>query len=248
MTIKNRTCNALCTTAAIALAAPVATADRLDITITGTVQSTELTRGPFADAQVGDAVTIAFEIDTDFDMGGGDLHLYETTGYTITIDDVSMTASAVPVFTFSTFEFFHGFEHTSTGLLLPGGGTEHNYRVPVFGASGPPDIWPPQGSAPEDHLGTFPADLFDTFNENTLTDQGAGGPGMDQDLVIDFDGSITIQSVCPWDLDTSGTVGIGDLLILLANWGTPGPGDFDFSGNVGIGDLLTLLANWGSCP
>ncbi|MHC4414135.1 MAG: M12 family metallo-peptidase [Planctomycetota bacterium] len=52
---------------------------------------------------------------------------------------------------------------------------------------------------------------------------------------------------CPWDLDDSGTVDIADLLELLANWGTPGPGDFDSSGMVDIGDLLTLLANWGLC-
>ncbi len=51
------------------------------------------------------------------------------------------------------------------------------------------------------------------------------------------------------DLDSDGTVGILDLLALLAAWG-PNPGhsaDFDGDGNVGILDLLTLLANWGPC-
>ena len=56
--------------------------------------------------------------------------------------------------------------------------------------------------------------------------------------------------MCPWDLDSSGTVGILDLLALLADWGTDpgGPPDFDGDGTVGILDLLTLLANWGECP
>ena len=47
------------------------------------------------------------------------------------------------------------------------------------------------------------------------------------------------------------TVGILDLLTLLAAWGpapTPDPPDFDGDGMVGILDLLALLANWGPCP
>ncbi len=55
--------------------------------------------------------------------------------------------------------------------------------------------------------------------------------------------------MCPWDLDGTGTVGILDLLALLAAWGSDpgGPPDFDGDGTVGILDLLTLLANWGPC-
>ena len=56
--------------------------------------------------------------------------------------------------------------------------------------------------------------------------------------------------MCPWDLNGNGSVGILDLLALLAAWGTDpgGPPDFDGDGTVGILDLLTLLANWGPCP
>ena len=55
---------------------------------------------------------------------------------------------------------------------------------------------------------------------------------------------------CPADLNSDGSVGILDLLALLAAWGSnPGhPADFDGDGTVGILDLLTLLANWGACP
>ncbi len=56
--------------------------------------------------------------------------------------------------------------------------------------------------------------------------------------------------MCPWDLDAGGSVGILDLLALLAAWGTDpgGPPDFNGDGIVGILDLLALLANWGECP
>ncbi len=54
---------------------------------------------------------------------------------------------------------------------------------------------------------------------------------------------------CPWDCQPApdGTVGINDLLALLAQWGAAGDCDFD-GGDVGINDLLALLAQWGGCP
>ena len=59
-----------------------------------------------------------------------------------------------------------------------------------------------------------------------------------------------LGNVCPWDLDRNNNVGVGDLLILLAAWGTDpgGPPDFDGNNDVGVSDLLVLLANWGPCP
>ncbi|MHC4414031.1 MAG: hypothetical protein ACYS0G_01975, partial [Planctomycetota bacterium] len=61
---------------------------------------------------------------------------------------------------------------------------------------------------------------------------------------------ITVLALpCLGDLDGSGSVGIADLLALLAAWGTDpgGPPDFNGDGTVGISDLLALLANWGPC-
>ena len=75
-------------------------------------------------------------------------------------------------------------------------------------------------------------------------DTGNGDPP-----VVDM-GAYEFQGItCPWDLDGTGSVGILDLLALLAAWGTDpgGPPDFDGDGTVGILDLLTLLANWGAC-
>ena len=48
---------------------------------------------------------------------------------------------------------------------------------------------------------------------------------------------------CP-DLNADGFVDAADLAILLAAWGTPGPGDLDGDGIVGATDLSALLAAW----
>ena len=64
---------------------------------------------------------------------------------------------------------------------------------------------------------------------------------------FDFTFDVTILG----DIDGDETVGILDLLQLLAAWGPcpdppdECPADFNGDGNVGILDLLTLLANWG---
>jgi CxxC motif-containing protein (DUF1111 family) len=50
---------------------------------------------------------------------------------------------------------------------------------------------------------------------------------------------------CPGDLDGSGTIGIGDLLVVIAGWGMPGPGDLDGSGTVGVDDVLWILQHYG---
>jgi hypothetical protein len=70
--------------------------------------------------------------------------------------------------------------------------------------------------------------------------------GVSQDANGD---GIPDECSCPWDMDGSGGVGIGDFLGLLAQWGgnPGGPPDFDGSGDVGITDFLDLLAHWGPC-
>ncbi len=57
-------------------------------------------------------------------------------------------------------------------------------------------------------------------------------------------------SMCPWDLDGTGSVGVSDPISLLDRWGPCKgcPADFDGTGNVGVSDLVGLLANSGPCP
>jgi hypothetical protein len=46
-----------------------------------------------------------------------------------------------------------------------------------------------------------------------------------------------------------GVVDVGDLLMVLSEWGTSSTSaNIDCSGTVDVGDLLALLAAWGSCP
>ena len=51
----------------------------------------------------------------------------------------------------------------------------------------------------------------------------------------------------PEDLDGDGTVGVNDLLIVLADWGPCGccASDVDSNGQVNINDLLALIGAWG---
>ncbi|MHC4416258.1 MAG: hypothetical protein ACYS0G_13335, partial [Planctomycetota bacterium] len=76
---------------------------------------------------------------------------------------------------------------------------------------------------------------------NSIVEAGVDGVRLRS---VDCEGSD-----CPWDCQSApdGSVGIADLLSLLAQWGGPGACDVD-GGGVGVGDLLALLANWGSCP
>lgn len=167
------------------LLAQIATGELLDITILGTIGSNEIQRGPFQNAAVDDAVTITFQIETDNNGASfPGFNNYIVSNYELNIAGTIMEATYQPTFFFTTFAFFNGFELTSTGSLLPSG--QHNYKLPQFGASGPPTIWSGTGTEPDDHLGAQLASLFDTFNGNVVIDSGGGGAGIDHDLEIVF--------------------------------------------------------------
>ncbi len=52
---------------------------------------------------------------------------------------------------------------------------------------------------------------------------------------------------CPHDLDGDGTVGIGDFLIVLGDWGGC-LGDTNGDQTTDILDFLAVIGNWGPCP
>ena len=75
-------------------------------------------------------------------------------------------------------------------------------------------------------------------NPRFVDDPDTKDTGFGDPPIVDM-GAYEFQTLpCPWDLDSNGSVGASDLLLLLANWGNP----------YGAGDLLALLANWGPCP
>jgi hypothetical protein len=100
------------------------------------------------------------------------------------------------------------------------------------------------------------ADLYDSFGWSVDIAGGTAFAGAASDApggsAYSFEGleDGMPDGCCPWDLDTSGDVGVLDFLQLLAAWGpNPGhPADFDGNGDVGVTDFLQLLAHWGPCP
>ena len=61
---------------------------------------------------------------------------------------------------------------------------------------------------------------------------------------------VHLPPACPADLDGGGSVGLTDLVAVLAAWGPCSlcAEDFDVDGGVGLTDLIVLLSAWGACP
>ena len=77
---------------------------------------------------------------------------------------------------------------------------------------------------------------------------GSGEEGTGQ-LVIDGPGEPCSTPPCPGDIDQDGSVGVSDLLTVVAMWGESGGiGDVDGNGTVGVGDVLAIVEVWGECP
>ena len=95
--------------------------------------------------------------------------------------------------------------------------------------------------------GELPTDCI-----TSLHDGGAGPNFTGPNSPTNFAGATGSINACPCpgDLNGNSSVGILDLLALLAAWG-PCNGcieDITGDGDVGILDLLALLAAWGPCP
>ena len=56
-------------------------------------------------------------------------------------------------------------------------------------------------------------------------------------------------SVCATDIDGSGTTDVGDILMMISQWGACAgcSGDLDGNGQVNVSDLLTVIGAWGPC-
>jgi hypothetical protein len=52
---------------------------------------------------------------------------------------------------------------------------------------------------------------------------------------------------CTGDINGDGMVGVDDLLLVIAYWGTGG-GDIDGDGTTDVDDLLSIINAWGNCP
>ncbi len=122
-----------------------------------------------------------------------------------------------------------------------GGRVALSGNLAIMGAHGDDDNGPNAGSAylftgidGVDCNNNGEADACDIFN------------GRSSDL-----NSNNVPDECDADLDGDGSVGVTDLLILLANWGpcrdcNTCSADLDGDCSVGVTDLIMLLSNWGS--
>jgi len=62
------------------------------------------------------------------------------------------------------------------------------------------------------------------------------------------DGSYDPQPICQGDIDQSGDVSVGDILMILDDWGwSGGPADINGDGTVNVSDLLIVISAWGPC-
>ena len=78
----------------------------------------------------------------------------------------------------------------------------------------------------------------------------AGGDSNVEAAVDGFLVGELLCDACESDINGDGQSDVGDLLIILADWGVCGlncPADIDGSGAVDVGDILVLLAAWGGC-
>lgn len=75
-----------------------------------------------------------------------------------------------------------------------------------------------------------------------VDDLSSGEPDLNGDGVPD-------ECTCPGDIDHDGEVGFGDLLAVLAQWGSCSdcPADLDHDGVVGFSELVAVLSAWGPC-
>ena len=66
------------------------------------------------------------------------------------------------------------------------------------------------------------------------------------DCTLDME---VIGTFCSADVDGDGSVGVNDLLAVIADWGCSGTCDADITddGQVNVQDLLDLIASWGNC-
>ena len=88
--------------------------------------------------------------------------------------------------------------------------------------------------------------LIAKASSNTEDGCGRNGGGF---ASTSYTVELTAEAFCTTDLDDSGAVDFGDILVILAQWGPCEgcPEDLDGSGAVDFGDILVVLGAWGPC-
>ncbi len=56
-----------------------------------------------------------------------------------------------------------------------------------------------------------------------------------------------VEVECDSDINNDSVTDVNDLLVVVAQWGTPGSADVNSDGTVNVSDLLIVIDNWGPC-
>ncbi len=165
------------------------------------------------------------------------------------VDWLTPVATIFEPFSMQTFDAYHFvFDVESLGLVTTAGQEQFVSVTP----SGPVFTAGMAGVAHSDGGGSsigaeldWLADLF-TFPTVIDTLQNA-------EALTDYVAHRVVlgDAPCPVDADGNGSVGIGDFLQVLAEWGPcplPCAADVNDDGEVGILDFLLVLTEWGPCP
>jgi hypothetical protein len=86
------------------------------------------------------------------------------------------------------------------------------------------------------------------FGDSIVQDSHVETPEADADFALVVVGGTHVIP-CAGDVNTSGTVDIDDLVLVITNWGaTSGPADLNGDHIVNIDDLVLVITHWGGCP
>ena len=97
------------------------------------------------------------------------------------------------------------------------------------------------GNGPEPIDGLWTDDGGNCISEQCEDTNGDG--------LVDACGCQGEACTCRGDVNEDDVIDAGDLIELLAAWGTDEPRmDFDENGIVDVRDLIAMLAAWGPCP
>lgn len=130
-------------------------------------------------------------------------------------------------------------------FVSPEGGWHRHFVFEATRADGglpQPAIYVLPMTLSSDQPGVEPtAEFFLVFND--------GMGEAEHDAAIAWvDANLAGGNTCAADLNQDGSVGGGDLTMLLSGWGDAGgPADLDGNGIVGASDLTAMLAAWGEC-
>jgi hypothetical protein len=152
----------------------------------------------------------------------------------------------------SVFTALANFEHQSTGVLrieIGGGGEE--MQGPSLVANG---VLTLAGSlelamAP----GVAPSEMTITIVEAGAIGGEFASVSAPAGFSIAYESNqiiLTIDPVCSADINSSGSVDLADLMLVISSWGRcPGtcPADVSQNGAVDVADLVAVIDSWGAC-